>query len=106
MTGDCGICHGLGCWHCGAEWTGSSYKPRAKNIELTRLPTQSEMAELVALRARNAELLTVVQDLESAVLSAHNLIEADSFTAAELTIRRANKSIWKRRSNAQGVQHG
>ena len=30
---------------------------RAKNIELTRLPTQSEMAELVALRARNAELL-------------------------------------------------
>lgn len=30
---------------------------RAKNMELVRLPTQSEMAELVALRAKNAALM-------------------------------------------------
>ena len=49
------------------------------------------------LCVKNAELLDVVQELESAVLAAHNLIEVEQFCAAEITIKRANDGIWERR---------
>jgi len=49
------------------------------------------------LCVKNAELLDVVQELESAVLAAHNLIEVEQFCAAKITIKRANDGIWERR---------
>lgn len=36
---------------------------REKNIELTRLPTQSEIAALVAMKQQNAELLSIASRL-------------------------------------------
>jgi len=56
-----------------------------------------EYLEIKQLKQKNAKLLDVVQELESAVLAAHNLIEVEQFCAAKITIKRANDGIWERR---------
>jgi len=55
------------------------------------------IANMDTVEQQNAELLDVVQELESAVLAAHNLIEVEQFCAAKITIKRANDGIWERR---------